>query len=244
MIRTIEELSLNAWPALQTLLWDGWVLRFANGYTRRANSVNPLYPGDDDVSSKIEACARIYRRQGLDVVFKITPAVQPATLDDALAARGYAINAQTSVQILNLNGQKLSTDGVTLTENLTDEWLAAFWAMSNTQPQYHAVHRQMLNAILPATCFAYLRQQNQIVACGLGVCQGQFVGLYDIVTHPKFRGQGYGAQLVQSVLAWGQAQGAPTAYLQVMLNNPPALRLYARLGFTESYQYWYRVKKE
>jgi ribosomal protein S18 acetylase RimI-like enzyme len=242
MIRSIEELSLNAWPALQTMVWDGWVLRFADGYTRRANSVNPLYPGDTDLSSKIEACARIYRGQGLDVVFKITPAVQPAHLDDALAARGYVINAQTSVQILTLNGQKLSATDVTLTESLTDDWLSAFWEMSHTQPQHHAIHRQMLGHILPATCFAYLRQQNQIIACGLGVCQQQFVGLYDIVTHPNFRGQGYGTQIVQSILAWGQAQGAPTAYLQVMLNNPPALRLYARLGFNELYQYWYRSK--
>jgi N-acetylglutamate synthase len=27
-----------------------------------------------------------------------------------------------------------------------------------------------------------------------------------------------------------------------MCNNTPALRLYARLGFQEVYQYWYRVK--
>ena len=26
MIRRIEELTLNAWPALQTVLVDGWVL--------------------------------------------------------------------------------------------------------------------------------------------------------------------------------------------------------------------------
>ena len=45
MVRHIKELAVNAWPSLQTLL-DGWVLRFANGYTRRANSVNLLYPSE------------------------------------------------------------------------------------------------------------------------------------------------------------------------------------------------------
>ena len=45
MIQEIEELSMNAWPSLQTLLLDGWVLRFAAGYTRRANAVCPLFAG-------------------------------------------------------------------------------------------------------------------------------------------------------------------------------------------------------
>ena len=53
MIRHIEELALNAWPALQTLLLDGWVVRFANGYTRRANSVNPLYASEQDIDAKL-----------------------------------------------------------------------------------------------------------------------------------------------------------------------------------------------
>ena len=34
----IEELTLNAWPSLRSLLFDGWVLNFADGYTRRAYS--------------------------------------------------------------------------------------------------------------------------------------------------------------------------------------------------------------
>lgn len=41
--KLIEELSLNHWQPLSTLLYDGWVLRFANGYIKRANSINPIH---------------------------------------------------------------------------------------------------------------------------------------------------------------------------------------------------------
>ena len=54
MIRLIEEHALNAWPPLQTLLLDGWVLRLANGYTRWANSVNPLYASQQDTDVVIQ----------------------------------------------------------------------------------------------------------------------------------------------------------------------------------------------
>lgn len=48
----LEELSMNALPALQTILYDGWVIRFADGYSNRANSVNPIYPSIENVHKK------------------------------------------------------------------------------------------------------------------------------------------------------------------------------------------------
>ena len=78
LIRSIEELSLNAWPALNTAFYDGWVLRFAEGYTRRANSINPLYPSTLDPIEKIRVCEEIYAARGQDIVFKLTPACEPA----------------------------------------------------------------------------------------------------------------------------------------------------------------------
>jgi ribosomal protein S18 acetylase RimI-like enzyme len=47
---------------------------------------------------------------------------------------------------------------------------------------------------------------------------------------------------MNALLAWGARQGAEKAYLQVMCDNEPALRLYEKLEFEEKYQYWYRIK--
>src|SRR5437868_6694718 len=54
--RVIEELTLNAWPPLQSMLYDGWLLGFSHGYTRRANSVQSLYPSSLPLDEKIAIC--------------------------------------------------------------------------------------------------------------------------------------------------------------------------------------------
>ncbi len=61
MIRFIEELSLSALPALETIYLDGWVLRFADNYTRRANSINPLYPGTRTLDENLREAEALYR---------------------------------------------------------------------------------------------------------------------------------------------------------------------------------------
>ena len=48
--RRLEEVAMNAWPALQQMLFDGWILRFAQGYTKRANSVHPLFESHLDTA--------------------------------------------------------------------------------------------------------------------------------------------------------------------------------------------------
>src|SRR5690349_24012374 len=98
MITAIEEVSLNAWASLQTMLYDGWVIRFANGYTKRANSVNPLYPSNIDIEEKLRFCENLYREKNLPLVFKLTPLVYPHDLDERLAERGYQRDSRTSVQ--------------------------------------------------------------------------------------------------------------------------------------------------
>ena len=243
MIRSIEELSLNAWPAMQTLHYDGWVLRYTNGYTKRANSVYPLYLSEIDLDEKIKFCETFYRERDLPTVFKVTEASTPADLDARLAERGYRKDSPTSVQILDLRTFKPAGTGtVELTSEDSETWQAAFARMNKVDENRRLMHEHILRAILLEKCYTSILVDGDIIGCGLGVLQAGYLGIFDIVIDLDSRGQGHGSRMMEALLAWGVQQGAHTAYLQVMCNNEPALRLYEKLGFLEKYRYWYRIE--
>jgi N-acetylglutamate synthase len=243
MIRTLEELSMNAWPAVHTVLADGWVLRFANGYTRRANSVHPLYATSQPLDVKIESCRRLYQGRGLPLIVKITSASLPKGLDRELADRGFTADAHTGVQTLDLgNWQPQQEEKVQFSSTPTEEWQAAYSQMSSLKDSQRSSLKQILELIAPRHCFASLQSFGETVACGMGVLQDGWIGLYDIVTASTYRRQGFGEEVVRGLISWGARQGVRKAYLQVMLNNAPALRLYEKIGFNLLYEYWYRVK--
>lgn len=244
LIRTIEEVSFRALPAFETRYLGGWVLRFAGGYSRRANSVNPLYDSDiEGVEDRIVLCERLYFRRSMNVYFKMTPAAFPAGLDAMLDRRGYVRQAPTSVQTLELaHFDQTPSMTIQTSERLTDGWLADFCRLNQVKPQYHEVVRRILLSVVPSVCYAWLYEKEAAAAVGMAVCDGDYVGCFDIVTDSAYRRQGFASEIMAHLLHWGKTQGAKTAYLQVMRDNEPALQLYGKLGFREAYPYWYRAK--
>jgi Predicted acetyltransferase len=241
----LEEMSNNHWPALSTMLYDGWVLRFAEGYTKRANSISPLYPSTLDLERKIQVCEELYARHGLPAVYKLTPFVQPAHLDGLLEEMGYAMGGTISVQTLDLDQvpEEPRNRSVEIVESFTADWLDAYGALSGVQPEDRRVLERMLaNIRTPAAC-ASLRLDGRVAACGMGVLERGTLGVFCVVTDPGYRNRGLGGQLMLRLLQWGKANEAKRSYLQVETGNAPALRLYAKLGYRELYKYWYRVKK-
>ncbi|MGH4123188.1 MAG: GNAT family N-acetyltransferase [Clostridium sp.] len=243
MIRDIEEMSLNAFPALQNMVYDGWVLRFADGYARRANSINPLYFSNENINQKIKNCEEIYNSRNLDVIYKITPNVYPSNLDSILEDLHYKIDAATSLQVLELdNISEPSNENIICNNDINEAWLNYFCEMDNISDKNKVILKSMLKNIIPQKYFILLQVEGKIIGCGLGVLDKGFIGIYDIVVDKDYRNKGYGRELVLNLLKLGKKDGAKKAYLQVMLNNPPALKVYSNIGFKEVYKYWYRVK--
>jgi N-acetylglutamate synthase len=250
----LEELTLNAWPALQTLHYDGWALRFAEGFTRRSNSVNVLHESTLDLTEKIDHCEAVYAAQGLKAVFKICGQDEAALraysdLDTFLEARGYLREAPTSVQVVDLKSSPPAPLNVVergaeahFETELSEAWLEVFCRLNAERAEYNHILKRVLQSIIPMRCFMTLEQNGEAVAVGMGVLERGYLCLMGIATDERVRRQGLGTQLMLSLIDWGKSQSAHHAYLQVMCHNQPAIRLYEKLGFAEAYQYWYRVK--
>lgn len=244
-IQTIEEISLNAWPSLQQILYDGWILRFARGYTKRANSVNPVYIGTKNVQEKIERCEQIYVEKNLNPVFRLTPIAHPENLDAILAKAGFEKKDVCSVQIRDLvsfSPSPQTSSSIRFWSEFSQEWLDSFAHLSGVKGESQESLAGILRNIAPEKCLAVLLKENQVVSCGLGVLEKPYVGLFEIVTAPTELRKGFAFELILNILDWAFQNGAKQAYLQVLTSNKPALNLYSKLGFQEIYQYFYRIK--
>jgi ribosomal-protein-alanine N-acetyltransferase len=62
---------------------------------------------------------------------------------------------------------------------------------------------------------------------------GDDVELMTIAVEPKFRGKGVGAALMQACFADLMMTPSKRMVLEVAADNPPAIRLYEKLGFTK-----------
>jgi N-acetylglutamate synthase len=244
MIGHFEEISNNAWPALQTLQYDGWVLRFANGVTKRSNSVSLLYPSTLPPDEKISFCEHLYASQQITPCFKITEIATPSGLDQRLAEQGYFIHSHISFQTLDIS--KIPSEplgNITMEGNLKPRWMDDFIRMNEFDHSRKSTYISIMKQLLLPKCLISLTHDKKTIGVGLGVAEGSFVGLFDIVVDKAHRNTGLGYLIVENILRWGRKHGANTAYLQVLTDNAPALGLYKKMGFKEAYRYWYRMKR-
>jgi N-acetylglutamate synthase len=243
-VRGLEERAFNAWPALQTVVMDGWVLRFAGGYTKRANSVNAWQPSADAGHAAVTA-APLYAAQSLPLVFRLSPLAGTGA-DADLASCGFAHADDTVVMTAAAAGQAPRAthvhDGdVIITSCPTSAWLAGFAEANRVPEEHRATLAAMFASLRFPAAFATLHRNGAPVGYGMAVAERGMVGLFDIVTVDGARRQGVGRRVVDALMGWGRTHGATQAYLQVVAANAPALNLYRAMGFAEAYRYHYRI---
>jgi GNAT superfamily N-acetyltransferase len=239
--RRIEELLLNATQPQEQLQYDGWLLRLARDDVKRASSVNAAYGSSLPLQRKIEHCERVYAEQGLPVIFRLTPFSQPPGLDEALAARGYERFERSLCMSAPLDATLPAVrHDLRFERPHLSSWLevaAELRGLSAERRQ--AEYARLFESTLPG--FSLIaRLGEELVACGLVMVEDDYAGLFDVCTAEQHRGEGIGTSLSAELMRTGRLHGARRAWLSVLDDNAPALRVYGKLGFEPVYDYWYR----
>ena len=245
-IQMLEELALNAFPSLQTELYDGWVLRFSNGYTYRGNSVNLLYAGQLPLDDKICYCETRFAADRLPTVFRLNDAT-PAGVEDTLAAHGYAAGKRADIMTAPIDALQLMqpTALVEIQPQFEDEWMSNFLRLNGLDdPKKARTAEAMFRAIHGDIFAASITLDGVMAGCGLGVLERGWVGLYDIRVDPAYRKRGLGESICSAILQAAGRSGAQHSYLQVASDNAPAIHLYTKMGYRQLYSFWYRVKED
>jgi ribosomal protein S18 acetylase RimI-like enzyme len=247
-ISLYEELQSNAFPALQTVMYDGWSVRFGGGFTYRVNCANPMYPERLPASEKLPYVEALYRQSGLSMsIFKLHEGMDPQQLQDCqkgLDDMGYGTERDGNIFVCDLGPfTRQPKTAVQVQTVMEDGWLDGFLTMNGTAPAQRVAAMTMLKNIYVPIAAASIVEDGKMVACGLGVLERGYVGLYDIYVDSSCRRRGLGADICTAIMQAGKAQGCHTAYLQVLSDNTGARALYRGLGYQETYEYWFRTRR-
>jgi ribosomal protein S18 acetylase RimI-like enzyme len=234
----VEETCLNAWPALREGLLDGWLLRFSEGLTRRANSANPLPPVFD---ADVPACEALYHRFGLPTIFRVLSLIDPA-VDARLAQAGYSAEGESWALYGAIEDVEAVRDPeVRLLDQPTPEWFAAMAALQGHSREQAATYRRIVGQLVIPAVFATVADAGEIAALAYGALHNGLLCYESVVTDRRRRRRGYGHRIVTAMAGWAKEQGAVGACLEVEAHNAPALALYDAVGLKRQlYRYHYR----
>ncbi len=244
--RSAEEAGLNAWPALQEIHYDGWLIRLGQGQTRRTNSVNVMGPGCRALDEKIAHCEAIYAAHAQPIYFRIRSNA-PRDLEQALDDRGYRAEAGTLTLFMDF--ARTPPPGhappeVELLRTPSNEWLDAHTRLNDHSAAEGAILNKMARKIaVPAAFLAVRDDTGGIASLAYGAVHDKMACVQWVVTDQAQRRRGLSRAVLARLLNWAQGLGVEGACLQVLADNTSAIELYRSLGFdNELYRYHYRTR--
>ncbi len=239
-VLSLESRLINAWPSFDYQAYDGWLLRLAKGYSKRANSASPFAPGARLDDGLVDCMVERFIAENVRPTFRLTSLEAPDS-DAVLERRGFQAIEPTRVLTHSIPDDCQVDPAIVLESKVSSRWVRETAQSYGGDKANDAVLVEIVSRIRQKAVFATLDLDDRHVAWGLAVAERGYVGLYDIVVAPELRGIGLGRRVVTSLMAWGRDCGAHSAYLQVREDNEVARALYEELGFEPAYRYIHRV---
>jgi N-acetylglutamate synthase len=236
-----EQACLNAWPALFNVVHDGWLVRFADGFSRRANSANPLSTHARLTGATLQYFENLFRLHDLPMIIRVPSLLDPE-VDAMLDRFGFVAEGECHVLFAEIDALDATRDpDARIVTELDDGWLAALNAMQRRSADQSATFNDITASIALPAGYASLTANGETVALGCGVIDGDMLVCESIITDPRHRGAGHARRLMGALVHWARLNEATCVCLQVEAANVGGLSLYRKLGLaTELSRYHYR----
>lgn len=259
----LESVAARGWQAATVRTsTDGWLLRADAGWTGRANSALVLRTPRRPLTEVLAEVDAFYAEHDLPGCIAV-PLPAGAAVDAALDRLGWRIRDAADVLVTRLDLFLLATgaaNGVAAAEGV-----AAATGVGAADPSATVVlsgepsplwlrASRYRGGPLPAGAAALLARHERAtfasiydgadvpVAVARGVVDAGWLGVTVLVVDEAHRRRGLGTALLRALAEHAAAAGATRAYLQVAVDNDPALRLYRSLGWYRHHSYVYRVR--
>ncbi len=214
-----------------------WSLRWAAGFTGRANSALAVGDPGRGLGDALEAVCDFAHGRGIAPMVQV---VRDSPNERAIAAAGWVPAAhhgaghEVAVLTAPLRPAPAVPD-VSVRDEPAPEW----WELALRPGEDSPAARQVLAGGKVGYGVATAEGALAGVVRGALVEDWLHVGRLEVA--PAFRRRGLGSALMGAVQAWGAEHGAARAVLQVAEGNSGALALYAGLGYAPHHRYRYWV---
>jgi N-acetylglutamate synthase len=249
-IMELERVAAAHWRGTEEERLGDWLLRAAEGFTGRANSVLPLGDPGLPFDDALAAITRWYRARALPPMIAVPLPLSGSSpchrLDALLSERSWVTRpAPAFVMVAGLAASppapELPADAEFRVDPEPDNaWLAMYhYRGEDRQPP--VLRTVLMSAQAQAFASVRVRATGEVVAIGrLSIADG-WAGITAVEVSQARRRAGLGTALTRGICAQAASRGPRQIFLQVETENIPAKTLYERCGFRYSHRYHYRL---
>jgi ribosomal protein S18 acetylase RimI-like enzyme len=247
-VRIIQETLLNSWPAKEYFFLNGWVLRFTDGVTSRANSVLPLnyYGNKKTVDGDIDIVENAYKNYGIPSIFTMHDYHQPKYLRKKLISKGYQEVSPTTTMgasITEISYLNLNND---FNYEIHNHRIKEFSQFSAKYSKRSLEHQKVIEEIcmrinIPQKRFVLVKDGTEVIGTTMAVLNvNNLLYIADVLVHPNYRRNRIASSMLTKIIEdWALKNGIFKIWLQVENENENALAFYDNIGLKRLFNYYY-----
>ncbi|MDT8909452.1 GNAT family N-acetyltransferase [Amycolatopsis sp. PS_44_ISF1] len=235
----LEIVCARAWPPVVERPLGQWRLRWADGFTGRANSALAVGDPGTGVPAALKAVCDFAHDRAIPPVVQV---IEDSEQERAVAGAGWvewsahAAGHQVSVLTGPLPDGPLrggSRARVAVLDRPTPGW----WELTVDGREPGAAARHVLTT--GDVGYGVAVEGGVTAGAVRGAVVDGWLHVSRLAVRPGFRRRGLASALMHGLAGWGRGRGAGQWVLQVAVDNAGAVALYSALGCTEHHRYRY-----